>query len=315
MARTRLTLTNDASVPRVIRLSTGVVWYAYLRGTGLYVQREVGGVLDPEVLVTQPVTWVDGVLDPSGTSGWLLFLHDGHLAKIQVTNLAVDPFLLVNYTRSDHWRDSVPALRGPGTTVTWDLVDHIPIKVFRQESIPSLRGPGTSGIWNGSDGPDPPSIFIEGEYGAVVRTIGVDLPNRTLYRNRRITEVRLYRQENHPDGFSLHAVLPVGLLDTRLYTTVPITGTPETLWMARCARLGYQAGESLDSNVVADPRDVVIYHQDLVTRGAGAGVAGAWGTVSYEVVKKQPAADAVTRGAGAGTTMRWVLNGQEIINP
>lgn len=119
--RTRITTTNDAVQARVAVLTGAVTWYAYLRAdNALYVQRELNGTRDPEVKVVDNVSWLDVMVDPSGTSAWILFMHDTVMARIQVTNLATDPMALTSYTRRDHWYEPL-GISGGGVRLSLRL--------------------------------------------------------------------------------------------------------------------------------------------------------------------------------------------------
>lgn len=124
--RERITTTNDAVQARVAVLSGGVVWYGYRRAdAGLYLQREIAGVRDPEVKVADAVAWFDLLLDPAGTTAWVVFMQDTVLVRFQVTNLATDPLTLASYTRQDHWTDAICV--GGGTVWTKLLLNGVEV--------------------------------------------------------------------------------------------------------------------------------------------------------------------------------------------
>lgn len=317
MARTRITTTNDATVPRCVALPGGVIWYAYLRTGGiLCVQREVGGALDPEVAVTSPVTWFDAELDPSGTKGWIFFIHDGVLEKLEVTNLVADPFTAVALTRSTGWYEGAnQAGAGFPTMPVWSLVDRVPLKRNVLESVGALGAGFPTVAWAPENGPYPPTLAIEAPYGFPTRTLVVTLPDRSLYLNRNIIQVHFFRQEDPGVGFLPYSVVPVGPLDTVLYAYVAVTGTPETKWFARCVRLGYQAATSRPSNTVTDNGNLPpIYLENVSGRGAG------FPTVSFATVNREPVKKLVLEtlntptGAGFPFT-KWALDGQDVLNP
>lgn len=319
MARTRFTTTGDVTHPKVLALANGVRWYAYLRGPVLCVRRGVDGVWDAEVPVTHPVASLDVEVSPDGTTGWIYFIHDGVLEKIEVTNLTTDSISTVALSRQAGWYEVVRvASTGTGFGASWTLVAHPPLKVFRTDDpTPTPRmAAGLGGSWAPTEGPDAPSLAIEAFYGFPTRTLIVDLPNRSTYRNRGIARVDLRRLEASTEHPEVYTQLAVGESTVRLYATVPATATPVTIWTAVCVRLGGQPSTGVASNPVVDDGNLpTIYLEMMQTTMGGAGLSRQWATTDHQPSKNAAAEVLSTMRAGGTLATRWAVNGHEILTP
>lgn len=315
MARTRITISNDTSFPRIITLGSGVLWYIYIRsGNKLCVQREVSGIRDAEVEICSPVTYADAVLSPDSSVGWIYFITDGGLQSVQVTNLAIDPMNAVPFNRQDSWYENLE-LWGSGFTQTdWSATDRPPIKKLYVEPS-KLDNSGFSTIaWEASEGPDTPVLAIEWFVGEPYRTLVVSLPNRSLYRNRNITHVRVFRRLSTSTTFTEYSYEVVGLYDNEITINVPITVTPATYWRATCVRTGYLASESALSNTVADDGNVPpIYLQKVGVDGSGF-TTSTWTTTDHPPLKKVFMDNGPILNNGSGfASASWKTNGNETL--
>lgn len=310
----RITITNDARVPRVAAFPNGVTWYAYIResNSGLYLQREFGGVRGAEILVVNPVNRVEVIHDPDGGKAYLYFINDECLLRIEVTDALENPTLQA-YTRSATWYDAAFSGFGAGADA----------------SVSSPRI-------------DPPSIALLPHPSlASLRTLIIARPNIALVRNARLAGYLVYKNEDPAgQGYVLHATLPYNGQPIQ-NLVVPATLTPLTSWYVTSFKVRAGFLESLPSNIESDNGNVrgntvgatfgagVDAGWSLVTKTPvkraplpdlapatfGAGVDVDWSRVTKTPVKRSRGPDTTAAAFGAGVDVSWVLNGTEIINP
>jgi hypothetical protein len=121
VTRTRITFTDDATKPRVGVMAAGVYWYTYIRNGVLYARRFASNTLEAEIQIADPASWADVVVDPDGTTGWIVWVSDEALFRVPVTNLTTDPLAGVTTVRSDGWADDVAYDSGRGAQVSWTV--------------------------------------------------------------------------------------------------------------------------------------------------------------------------------------------------
>lgn len=321
--RIRITSTTDASAPKVVALGNGIIWYAYLRSPNiLCVQREENGTRDPEVQVAQPVMNFDVIRDPADVNkGWIYWVHDGVLVRSEVAPLTT-ALNSVAYTRSDSWFNSVRSAGGTGVGLAWKTVENANITRVLTEHPLSSGGTGLTHSWGANEGPSPP--VLEWERTPSDLGILVTLPDRTAYRNRNITLVKIYRQETTSAGFRFYASLTVPPSPRpwepplpSLRAVVAPTAVPVTRWFATCVRTGKQASEGPPSNTLLDDGNIPTSYVERPLSAGGTGQVLAWSTRDFPPVKKRTV-DSVGDGRGFGGTgalVSWTLNGTSIITP
>jgi hypothetical protein len=311
MARTRITLTDDAKVPRLAAFPNGVIWYVYIRDAddGLYVQREQSGVRSAEILVAKPVHWLDVIHDPVSSSAYVYFINDESLLRIEVTDSLEAPTLQA-YTRSANWYDAIFASPGIGTDAEY--------------AAPDL---------------DPPSISLVNTPSPSLRTL-IIAATTTLPKNQDVSRFYVYRDIGAGKGYELYATLAYA--GAVIYLSVPTTTTPRTLWYVTQARVvpGRRA-ESAPSNIEEDAGSVradglssiggtgtnadwtkidkspvkLSAGVDSIAPFGGTGTNADWTKVDKSPVKLSAGVDAVSPIGGTGTNASWVVNGVEVINP
>jgi hypothetical protein len=328
MARIRITLTTDAAHPRVVYLGNKIAWYAYVRPTDvLCIQREVNGVRDPEVQVCSPVKSLDVIQDPvDPTKGWIYFIHDGILERIQVTPLAAN-LTAVAYLRIDGWYQGTPISGGTGLLRQWTTTEYPPLKRLRQEATPISGGTGLLRQWSASEGPDPPSITIERTNSGI--NVLITSPNRNAFRNRNITQMHVWRKQTSNQlvggDWALHATVDVPTLPhtwepplPALVAAVPGTTTPVSYWAVSCVRTGYLPAESVYSNIATDDGTLPVIYVDSPKAVGGTHVYQTWTTFEWTPMKRvrddQIGAGVIGPG-GTGLMRKWIVNGTSIINP
>ena len=330
MTRIRITTTNDATAPKILSFGNGIRWLVYLRSPDtLCVQREVNEIRDTEVQVTSPVLRFDAVEDPADpTSGWVYFVHDGVLERMQVTPLTV-VWTAVAYTRTDGWTSSLPGLQhGTGLVRSFVTVDHPPIKTTKTDQWDGTSGAtGLGRSWTAQEGPDAPTIALERITGAPQLDLVLTLPNRTLFRNRNITQLRIYRKETEALGYIQYGVEPVGPApetweppQPAIRIQVPFTSTPITYWRASCVRTGYLANEGLMSTAVWDDGTYPLaFHVEQFVGLSGNGLMSSWLTTEHPPIKKNLTPDLWQNGnqsnGGTGLIRSWLVNGSDILHP
>lgn len=334
MTRTRITTTNDASSPKTVWLGSGIKWYAYIRPPNqtLCIQRSVGGVRDPEIAITTPVPNFDVILDPAvPNTGWIYFVHDGATEKLQVTPLGA-ALNSIAYLRQDGWYQSVPAVHG-GTQLLqqWTTTEFPPVKFARTDNIlDGVKGLGGTQLlytWATSEGPDPPTIALE-RTTIDLHLVITAMPNLATFRNRNITQLKIYRKENEVTGYLLYSTFTLPPQphtweppNPALKFLIPFTGSPITYWYATCVRTGYLASESAPSNVVFDDGNLPIIYLELPLSGGGTGLEQSFTTTEYTIDKRlvtDPPTDTVGEQVGFGGTSllrQWTVNGNNILNP
>jgi len=231
MARTKITLTNDARVPRVVAFANGVSWYAYLRESGgLYVQRFFGDTFGAETLVVATAAWVDIIHDPVASEAWIYFIHDGTVFRMRVTDDLETPSLQV-FQRSTGWNVVVErAQAGEPSAARWSLTPAPPVKLARSESVtPSLPGEPSAASFS----PRvffPPNIALVLSGDPSLRLLVITQPAASSIE--RIRFVRVYRADPFQNGLQLHATLACPPSTFQLSLLVPANTGSTVAWAA-----------------------------------------------------------------------------------
>lgn len=298
--RSRITTSDDCDVPRVASLGSGVVWYAYRRSAdkGLYVQRELNGVMGAETLIAAPVDYIDVAVDQDDARAWIYFTCDGALRAIEVTDKteALGPQI---FQRGQGWHEriSTRALGGAGVVNAMGFTDEF-TSAFRLD-----------------DGPVevyPPTISVL-DIGSPTQALLVIEPRPVTFGV--VNKFRVFRQTDHDGagwGWYSDVALPTEL--TQVTLTVPRSAYPAVSeWVATAVRYHYPE-ESAWSNVVRDDQ----LGETVRTLGlGGAGVGHDYALVDKTPIKISAPTEYVGFGklGGAGVGHRWTVNGIDIITP